>query len=99
MLHSRSDGRGAYGAAFRRRDADEVLALSAEQKSTSMFMAPTMVRRLLDRARATGQRGTGIRTIIYGGRRCMSATLSRRSIALGRVLSKSASGALWPSPH
>ena len=48
-------------------DADEVLALSAEQKSTSMFMAPTMVRRLLDRARATGQRGTGIRTIIYGG--------------------------------
>jgi long-chain acyl-CoA synthetase len=32
-----------------------------------MFMAPTMVRRLTDTAKATGRRGAGIKTIVYGG--------------------------------
>lgn len=48
-------------------DPGEVLALSAKMGPTSMFMAPTMVRRLTDAARASGQRGEGIRTIVYGG--------------------------------
>ncbi|NKX45632.1 class I adenylate-forming enzyme family protein [Roseicyclus persicicus] len=48
-------------------DPAEVLALSADHGPTSMFMAPTMVRRLTDTARATGQRGDGIKTIVYGG--------------------------------
>ncbi|MGP1355034.1 class I adenylate-forming enzyme family protein [Roseicyclus sp.] len=48
-------------------DAEEVLDLSAAQGSASMFMAPTMVRRLTDAARASGGRGEGIRTIVYGG--------------------------------
>jgi long-chain acyl-CoA synthetase len=48
-------------------EADEVLQLSAAQGPTSMFMAPTMVRRLTDAARAAGLRGDGIRTIVYGG--------------------------------
>ncbi len=48
-------------------DAAEVLALSAAHGPTSMFMAPTMVRRLTETARATGQRGDGIKTIVYGG--------------------------------
>lgn len=48
-------------------DAGEVLALSAAQGPTSMFMAPTMVRRLTDAAKALTLRGDGIRTIIYGG--------------------------------
>ncbi|MFZ2102897.1 MAG: AMP-binding protein [Oricola sp.] len=48
-------------------DADEVLDLSERVGPTSMFMAPTMVRRLTDRARAAGRRGDGIRTIVYGG--------------------------------
>ncbi|MDG3041128.1 class I adenylate-forming enzyme family protein [Roseicyclus marinus] len=48
-------------------DAAEVLALSAALGPTSMFMAPTMVRRLTDAAQTTGSRGDGIRTIVYGG--------------------------------
>lgn len=48
-------------------DPAEVLALSASLGPTSMFMAPTMVRRLTDAARAMGSRGDGIRTIVYGG--------------------------------
>ena len=48
-------------------DAAEVLALSAAHGPTSMFMAPTMVRRLTDTAKAMGSRGEGIRTIVYGG--------------------------------
>ena len=45
----------------------EVLELSASHGSTSMFMAPTMVRRLLDAAKAAEVRGAGIKTIVYGG--------------------------------
>ena len=48
-------------------DPAEVLEASAAHGSTSMFMAPTMVRRLLDAAQAAGVRGDGIRTIVYGG--------------------------------
>lgn len=48
-------------------DAAEVLTLSARHGSVSMFMAPTMVRRLADAAKASGDRGPGIRTIVYGG--------------------------------
>ncbi|PKP82852.1 MAG: AMP-dependent synthetase [Alphaproteobacteria bacterium HGW-Alphaproteobacteria-2] len=48
-------------------DAAEVLALSVAQGSVSMFMAPTMVRRLTDAAKAAGDRAPGIRSILYGG--------------------------------
>ncbi len=48
-------------------DASEVLALSAAHGPTSMFMAPTMVRRLTDAAKAAGGQGEGIKTIVYGG--------------------------------
>ena len=48
-------------------DEDEVLALSAELKSVHMFAAPTMVKRLVGRAKVTGRTGDGIRTIVYGG--------------------------------
>ncbi|WP_284263323.1 class I adenylate-forming enzyme family protein [Roseicyclus amphidinii] len=48
-------------------DAAEVLALSQAHGPTSMFMAPTMVRRLTDAAKARGCSGEGIRTIVYGG--------------------------------
>lgn len=48
-------------------DAGEVMDLSQALGPTSMFMAPTMVRRLTDAAKASGQRGDGIRTIVYGG--------------------------------
>jgi long-chain acyl-CoA synthetase len=48
-------------------EAEEVLDLSEAHGSTSMFMAPTMVRRLTDAAKASGRRGVGIKTIVYGG--------------------------------
>ncbi len=48
-------------------DAAEVLALSAAHGPTSLFLAPTMVKRLTDAAKAARQRGTGIKTIVYGG--------------------------------
>lgn len=48
-------------------DAAEVLDLAARSGPVSMFMAPTMVRRLTDTARGAGLRGDGIKTIVYGG--------------------------------
>ncbi len=48
-------------------DPAEVLALARAQGSASMFLAPTMVRRLTDAAKAAGHRGEGIRTVVYGG--------------------------------
>lgn len=48
-------------------DGDEILDLAREIDSVSMFAAPTMVRRLLDCAKARGEDGTGIRTIVYAG--------------------------------
>ncbi len=48
-------------------DAGEVLDLAAGHGSVSMFLAPTMVRRLQDVAKARGSRGDGIKTVVYGG--------------------------------
>ncbi|RMA43677.1 class I adenylate-forming enzyme family protein [Rhodophyticola porphyridii] len=48
-------------------DPVELLELSERLGPTSMFLAPTMVRRLTDAAKATGRDGSGIKTIIYGG--------------------------------
>lgn len=48
-------------------DADEVLDLANEHGPISMFMAPTMVRRFTDVAKARGDRADGIRTIVYAG--------------------------------
>ncbi len=45
----------------------EVLALGRALRDVTMFAAPTMVRRLVDRAKAEGCDGDGIRTIVYGG--------------------------------
>ncbi len=48
-------------------DADEILALAPELQNVSLFAAPTMVRRLVGRAKACGGHGDGIKTIVYGG--------------------------------
>jgi len=48
-------------------DADEVLDLAARIGPVSMFMAPTMVRRFTDAAKARGDRTYGIRTVVYAG--------------------------------
>ena len=48
-------------------DPEEIATLSRHFGATVMFAAPTMVKRLVEWARACGYRGEGIRTIIYGG--------------------------------
>lgn len=48
-------------------ESDEILALARSLHAVSMFAAPTMVRRLVDRAKSEGSNGDGIRTIVYGG--------------------------------
>lgn len=52
-------------------DAGEILALAAElgrgKDRVSMFAAPTMVRRLVEVAKARGGTGEGIRTVVYAG--------------------------------
>ncbi|UWQ08815.1 class I adenylate-forming enzyme family protein [Aliiroseovarius crassostreae] len=48
-------------------DEMELLEAAETQGPLSMFMAPTMVRRLTDVAKRAGRRGTGIKTIVYGG--------------------------------
>jgi len=48
-------------------DPDEVLSLASELRDVLMFAAPTMVRRLVDAAKAKGANGDGIRTVVYGG--------------------------------
>ena len=48
-------------------DPNELLEASRRCGPTSMFLAPTMVKRLTEAAKATGSRGEGIGTIVYGG--------------------------------
>ena len=48
-------------------DPGEILSLGHSVGSISMFAAPTMVRRLVDHAKASRQDGAGLRTITYAG--------------------------------
>lgn len=48
-------------------DPAEIFDLAARHKNISMFAAPTMVKRLVDFAKASGATGEGIRTISYAG--------------------------------
>lgn len=45
----------------------EILALGRAFGSLHLFAAPTMVRRLVERAKAESVTGEGLRTIVYGG--------------------------------
>ncbi|MCC0004132.1 MAG: AMP-binding protein [Methylobacteriaceae bacterium] len=48
-------------------EPQEILDLAKKLRNISMFAAPTMVRRLVERAKAVGSDGDGIKTIVYGG--------------------------------
>jgi long-chain acyl-CoA synthetase len=48
-------------------DPAEILDLGLAMGPISMFAAPTMVNRLVDYARSSGQRGEGLKTIVYAG--------------------------------
>ncbi|MBK5542066.1 AMP-binding protein [Pseudomonas sp. TH05] len=47
--------------------AEELFALASELGQVSLFAAPTMVKRMVEQARAQGYAGAGIKTIVYGG--------------------------------
>lgn len=47
--------------------AEELFALASELGQVSLFAAPTMVKRMVEQARAQGYSGAGIKTIVYGG--------------------------------
>ena len=48
-------------------DAAEIFELARHHREVSMFAAPTMVRRLVEHAAATGCDVSGIKTVVYGG--------------------------------
>lgn len=48
-------------------DAGEIEGLAGALGELTFFAAPTMIRRLVAHARASGWRGEGVRTVIYGG--------------------------------
>lgn len=48
-------------------DPAEIAGLAQELGNLVFFAAPTMIKRQMAHARATGYDGTGIKTIIYGG--------------------------------
>ncbi|KHA52026.1 AMP-binding protein [Sulfitobacter geojensis] len=48
-------------------EPEEILELAAHFGSVHMFAAPTMVKRLTQRATEIGARGTGLRTVVYAG--------------------------------
>ena len=48
-------------------DPAEIFGAAREIGNLHMFAAPTMVRRLVDHAKAHRETGEGIRTIVYGG--------------------------------
>jgi long-chain acyl-CoA synthetase len=45
----------------------EILALARRWPGAAMFAAPTMVKRLVDHARAAGPALDGLKTVVYGG--------------------------------
>ncbi len=48
-------------------DPEEIFDLSGRYRNISMFAAPTMVRRLVERCAESGCDPSGIKTIVYGG--------------------------------
>ena len=48
-------------------EPEEIFPLAKELRNISMFAAPTMVKRLVDHAKVSGDTGDGIKTISYAG--------------------------------
>jgi len=64
-------------------DPAEILDLAPRLSTVSMFAAPTMVRRLVDAARAGDGTGEGLRTIVYGGGPMYVADIEEAVATLG----------------
>jgi long-chain acyl-CoA synthetase len=64
-------------------DADEFLALAAHHRRATAFAAPTMVKRLVDRATAQALPDDAIKTIVYGGGPMYVADIRRALDVMG----------------
>ena len=64
-------------------DGDEILDLAKSLRNVSMFAAPTMVRRLVEAARARNENGDGIKTIVYGGGPMYLADIEQAMAVMG----------------
>jgi long-chain acyl-CoA synthetase len=61
----------------------ELFALAATLGRLSMFAAPTIVKRLVDHAEATGADCAGFKTIVYGGAPMYAADIERAIRVMG----------------
>ncbi len=64
-------------------DPAEIFALAGSVGRLSMFAAPTIVKRLVDHAEATGAGGSGFKTIVYGGAPMYAADIGRAIRVMG----------------
>ncbi len=66
MMHVRAGARHVFPASggF---EPEEVFDLARAFRSVHMFAAPTMVKRMTEAARAGGETGEGLRTVVYAG--------------------------------
>jgi len=90
-----SHGAGLYHFVYVRRaarhvvpasrgfDPAEILDAARACGSLSLFAAPTMVKRLVEAARASGRDGQGFHTIIYGGAPMYQADIEEALQVLG----------------
>ena len=80
-------------------DPAEVLALARALRDVTMFAAPTMVRRLIDRARATARAATASAPSSTAAGRCTCRTSSRRLQCWGRASCRSTARARADDHH
>ena len=64
-------------------DPAELFALAKVAGPLSMFAAPTIIKRLVDHAEATGEPGEGFKTIVYGGAPMYAADIERALRVMG----------------
>ncbi len=64
-------------------DTAEIFDLARTVGRLSMFAAPTIVKRLVDHAQATGCDCSGIKTIVYGGAPMYAADIERAMQVMG----------------
>lgn len=69
-------------------DGAEILALARRLRNLTFFAAPTMLTRLVALARAGGQDGDGIKTIVFGGGPMYVADLEEALAVLGPRLAQ-----------
>jgi long-chain acyl-CoA synthetase len=65
-------------------DAAELFELARTLGRISMFAAPTIVRRLVDHAQASGADCSGFKTIVYGGAPMYAADIERAIRVMGQ---------------